>query len=1572
MEKSAVVAQLAWLTAGLTPAAQATPEELRSVREALARSLLSQITDFGAGISGLPVAPSAGPSASELAILGELVDGIVTEPATPSVPRVFRRSVPRALVGNPALAPAASVGMRTQSFGPFVDRLGALHWFDIIPPLQQTFVTRSGDTTPFICLPLRVPVAGPMPATFPVGPGSLWVEAKLLAPDAPLGGYAGISISGGTLTLTAPPTAISGGLQTGPSTTLTLTVSTAGAAGPTGGSGPGADGGAVVAQVPSEVTIEFTPTGAQITAAAAAFLQACGNSVALSWQNEPSRYESGLAQIFIPYSSTSNTFNVATLKSDLFEVAGSAPIVAAAWAWPVAVTPPAQLGAASTAGYLAVLAGSGLKGNWQGLVYAPAHFGAMLLEVASGSVTLLGFVLGASRLGMDIKLWPNEPPPPQAHSSLELKFPTATVAHFSSVIDGTGGAETLTMNTTVSAHIDRPVAADGQRLGPELPGQLVLFETGTQRRLLIVGQAAPTNSPPLPISLAMRNALIVTTPPVFMLVAGSYKATPQELASGGALLAFGVQTLLPTLPDPYAANFLPLVNRDGVARTSSVLLATVLWSQTKATTLEFSDAQLSNASFQIKGLPPSPMPQVTNEALLEDAARLQQLDEGFNDALGGIRPELFLLDVSSNVDQFGVALGVAGRRDVKANLTETSSLAISGLDLVAPEIQLRVFTPPAVQWEPVVTVQNPATLPNPFPSPAGFLNDGGPTLMGVNDVTLVPVAPAPLIDGVVASYAGGKRAAVRFTLPFGISALAALPARPEKLPIHVSRATLRNVRPDFASQQMTGGIQLALTAPVNFLALNKASPSLPGAAIQLRNLVDANGNPITDSRPPPAPGGLALSVLGPEVDTSFNSQFGPGAKSALAPVTRIDFSGYGASTFSAWTDPGAVPPAVVQVRFTVMLGRASHEVVQVKSILYPWNAVVVRTITVDRQDDAEISRYDSGWVAATPGRFDFGAITVHPGALLGAFNIREIRDTSQKYSAGTLEMVGVYFDADLQIEGVISGASGGFVPTSGQFGYVQTAPANTPATASQLAALLAERGPLGGPVDCVISVGGTGQTMRVSRVEVDNAPHPGAPETHEFGAMARGSVVLPQPGSWSVVARTDTTGEPTPVDPERGVPLIRQGRAGGPASTAPWRLAEAIDLWTPTTPSMDYCLMHATDSSRLLFPRTQIANGAAAFTSDQTPLLADGFALMGATSIFPRQDACLRFPASNYSLQIGGAGAFTLANVPPSFAPSMPSRVLSTGSVGTIGFEYADENGTPARISVAVSPNAWSVGLRGVNVRLDMSPFNALMRTAGDFLASSSAGVSMQSGRLVLGSVLSPLEEMLSFLAQLGLPNPLALSFANAGSSSSTSYKLKAGLTFSLPSPLLPVLTPLLQTPEWKIGLSVKTGFGNSASSAGDLFTSSSQWSFFFNLSGSIQWAIFPPIYAGGLLGLGIQANFPAGTRPQSQQLSFQIGVVASVGGDIVPGVLKLQGQVSFAFMLIIGTGPATTVTIGCGLALSVSGQILSGLVGITFAAAANGLVTVTDPKSVQATFDVSVDVVLCWFLDITFDVAFQ
>jgi hypothetical protein len=1557
MDQASALSQLIALTAGLVPTASTTAADLQAVREALAGSLLRYDVDPSTATPGLPVAASSpaasspaasSPASAELAQLSGILDqaaaaGPGADPGPAQVPLVFRRSLPALAPGNPALTPAPVAGMLPQSIGPFADELGALQWFDIFAAAApQTAVTRGPATAPFLLLPLTVPAA-PIPTTLQVGAGSLWIDAQLLAAAAPAGGYAGLAITQGTITFDTAPTAVSGGLQIDAATTLTLTVTPSTQQTAVGGGAPGADGGAVVAGLPAEVTLVFTSAAAQISAVANASLTVYGSTVDLEWQQATPAYDTAHGQIDIPLHPVSTSFTVTSAASAMFKPTGTAPVLDGAWALPVAVTTPAQLGTAVNSGMLQLQLGPGLSCSWQGLAGGAASLSSVLLAGAAGLLTLTGTVSSTSQLSTRVSLWTNAPPS-TARSSVDLTFANGSSLYYISV-ESSGSeshVEALTCTASVAAHIDRPVAADGSRLSPAMAGGLLLYLTGTASSVRIGGQAAATTPP---IALALHNALLVTTPPQTLLVAGSFTAAPTELDSGGLELAFALNTLLPTLPDPYAANFLPQVLvADQPAPTSppvpvpvpvpvpapapaspaaaAQLMASVVWTPV-ATTLSFRDSSLTSANVQTQLLAAEP-PSAGDQ-------QRDVLERVFNDAVGSAGPAFYLLDVSSNVDQLGVGIGI---EQAAATASPAQEIGITGLDLVAPVQDLRVFTVPAIQWEPVVTVQNPDAAAYTFPSPAGFLDDGGPTVLGVNDVTLVPVTPAQTLNQVLSAYDSGKAAAILFTLPFGMIAAATLPARSPTDPIIFRRPGLTQVQPSFASQDMTGGLQVSLTQarallePLGGTTGTPGTPGLPGATVQLRNLVDQNGNPLVFP-PPPAPGGQPVSVLGPAVDQIFNEEFGPGGKSQLVPVTRIDFSGYGASTFSAWTDPSAEVPAVVQVRFNVLVGRASHEVVQVKSILYPWGAIVVRTITIDRQDDNQIDRHDSGWVAATPGTFGTPGITVHPGAVQGAFNIREIRDTTQVYQgAGGVELTGVYFDADIQIEGVQAGASGDLVPSTGQFGFVQTGPVGSALTPEDLAALITSQGALGGPVDCTIALDGTAQTMRVSRVEVANAPHPGAAETNEFAAAARGSVVLPQPGSWSVLQRTDTVSEPTPVDPDLGVPLIQQAAAGGAASTSPWRLAEPVDLWTPDTASIDYCLLHATDSTRMLFPRPQLAIGATAFTSDQVPLLADGFALMGATGSCPRQDACLAFPNANYQLQISGAGAFTLAGVPASFAPTQPTRTLATGSLGTIAFEYADPSGTPGQIAVAITPATWSVELSGVNIRVDLTPFTGIMRAAGSVLAASSSGVAFQNAQLILGSVLQPLQDLLTFLESLGLPDPFALTFSNSGWTQNKQYKVKALVQFQLPNNyLFPALTPLLNTPLGKIQVAFKVGFGNTASSGNALLTSSSQWLAYYNFSGILQIGVIPPlpVKAGGLLNFELEQTFPAGGQPGSSKLTFQAGWILTVGGDLVPNVVQLEASVAYAVKLILNnTSAGETVTVGIGLILSGSAKVLT------------------------------------------------
>jgi hypothetical protein len=274
------------------------------------------------------------------------------------------------------------------------------------------------------------------------------------------------------------------------------------------------------------------------------------------------------------------------------------------------------------------------------------------------------------------------------------------------------------------------------------------------------------------------------------------------------------------------------------------------------------------------------------------------------------------------------------------------------------------------------------------------------------------------------------------------------------------------------------------------------------------------------------------------------------------------------------------------------------------------------------------------------------------------------------------------------------------------------------------------------------------------------------------------------------------------------------------------------------------------------------------------------------------------------------------------------------------------------------------------------------MRTVGSFTATSSSGVSFQNSQFVLGSVLLPLEELLEFLSELGFPNPFALTFSNSGSQQSISYKLSAGLGFSLPSPLVPILTPILQPPApstWKIALSLKTGFGNSVTTRSTT-TITEQWSYYFNLGGNMQWAVIPsiPVYVGFLLSFGVSHTFAAGSAPASTQVSFQLGGIASIGGTLIPDVLSAQASLSLAFSLAISFSSTDSVALGLILTLSASASIpatgsAKGLFAISFSAEASGTIIDNNQKfSLQATFGVSVDVSVCWFIDISFSETIQ
>ena len=113
--------------------------------------------------------------------------------------------------------------------------------------------------------------------------------------------------------------------------------------------------------------------------------------------------------------------------------------------------------------------------------------------------------------------------------------------------------EALACTTVITAHLDRPLGADGSRLGPTLPGSLLVFETPTASGVVLTGQAPQALPLPEPIAIALTNALVITMPAQSLLLVAGFTASATELISGSLLLGFGFLRLLPTLPDLGAA-----------------------------------------------------------------------------------------------------------------------------------------------------------------------------------------------------------------------------------------------------------------------------------------------------------------------------------------------------------------------------------------------------------------------------------------------------------------------------------------------------------------------------------------------------------------------------------------------------------------------------------------------------------------------------------------------------------------------------------------------------------------------------------------------------------------------------------------------------------------------------------------------------------------------------------------------------------------------------------------------------------------------------------------------------------
>ena len=1083
--------------------------------------------------------------------------------------------------------PAWAAGMAVDhTLGPFIDHTGRWLWFDFFRRVHTVSVVRGTEVI------LQVPIGGLLTARqdYILAAGSVWLKSQLLAPSAPGGAYTGLSITGGRLSFRSPVTLSGGAIVIIGSDTCELTLELdQPVPDVTADTTTGRDAKDLAIHLPAQVTIDCTPGHAVVTHAGDADQQVYGAAYRYTRVTGTVVYDTALNRILIPYRTEATQVTVPIVTSDLISLSGAGAILESYWALPVTVAALADLGSAAGAGALAMRAGPGLLAKWAGLDKGQIWLNECYLLIEPGRIALTAVHAGG-RSRSTLEMWDENNPGRHVRSQVELTYGPTFVLLYNCL---SSGAETIALNgVALAASLDRPVTASGQRPAVRAPAAAVYFMKIKADRfvhvraihiiqqLLRVHDAGAIH----PAPFALRNAFITTIGVEEFYLSGAWPA-PKHIDKGFLALIWPITSVKPTLPDPYVTNYNPTpfgLRQQAAGVSIGVSLAGILqWPDPATAALRFlllpeavlsggyKAAGASSASGPgMFGAPLTAEPALPAaagagirafsyvasgqnkiaETRKEDAANLAALESLFHDALQLGPAHIFLLDVSTNADLFGVGIGAPGKeRKVPGN--RNMQFFVEGMDLTTYAFNTRIYTLPQVQWEPVQTIQNPHVSPYPFPSPVTSPTTGDPALVGSESYRLVPITPTEVVDAFVRDYndpAEHKRMTALFSLPFGMKAVALL-ANPDDR----SRpgATVEYNRPAFVSPEVKGGLQISVVASSPDSGADVESPGFPGATIQTRNLIDLlTGSIPTDTE------GKPLSVLGPVVDTIFNREFKPAGDYSRVPLERMDLSGYGASIFSSWLNPNAQIAATSQTRFDVLIGRTSYEVVQVKSIKYPYGVHVVRTITIQRTSGGGVTRYDSGWQPQGPGVYDFSyydashthvpnPYEIHPGVIGGVYNVTHIRETGRMYRRPAADpsdeviMEEVFFNADVLTENPVTGADHGFVPSKRQRGFVQLAPSQRPLTPQQFHDLLVTEGALGGPVDCVVDVGRSGQLMRLVQVDVNGVDDAGG---KVFVAAGHGSLALPKEGAWSLAMRKIASGDILALDADGALPLIRR------------------------------------------------------------------------------------------------------------------------------------------------------------------------------------------------------------------------------------------------------------------------------------------------------------------------------------------------------------------------------------------------------------------------------------------------
>jgi len=1505
--------------------------------------------------------------------------------------------------------------------------------------------------------------------SFPITKGSIWILSKLLNASAPAGQYTGLTIGGGTISFSSTVQINNGALNMPAGAVCTVQLNLEQPVDTTvSPNNIGIDAMNAQVQLPTQFSFSFSTPTATITSVAPASWKLYGS--ANTFEYDPSQnsfFNAALNSILLPCKVISSAFAVSNCASPFFTIQGTAPIVDGFWELPTQTVNVAQPGTASGIGALAVLCTAGLQVTWNGLNGGPINLQAPYISAGPGIIGITDFFANNLYAVQNYNLWSNEK---TGHlSTLTTRYSSQFALYYVSM---QFGEEFIGSVVNYIANVDRPVRVDGSPIALQgFAGLLYQKYTSNGNHIyfydpnLIAENYTPANGNPVAKvpqeAMALKNALLTITPASGILLIGTLE-TVDTFKNASLYLSFGLFYLVPSLPDPYASTFVnPLPDRysesglPGVASTlplsevTDLLLGLVRW-PVVTTPPSVPPAQPAMVAFAMLPLNNSGGGIILNS----NSAAVTPSDTPSEITAGQRKPDgnlvawdrtvdfsffnLAMLDVSTNADLMGVSfstMNIEARAEdgdvytIKSvnSAADTNIIQIQGMNLVAPGKFVRAFTVPEITWEPTYNLTTPQnTTEDP---PMGWLlfgNDGGPTQIFNNSPDLVPIAPIKVSKFIVDTYKKSRYlkaplvTASVFTLPFGLRSFALFNNKapfpdtgyiPAKLEIEPQDYNVTQTGVNNAPQKIVrGGLQIIAKGKND--PQQKSGASFEGFTLQLRNLLDQSGNPTN------------TSILGFDVDTIFNGQFfKPLGLPQLTvniigvPLGRIDFSGYGASTFSNWIDPDASIAATSQAKFDVFVGRTSLEVIQVKSLVYPWGIRVVRTITMYRAGSAVIYRTDSGWRAETNGVYDFsykdssGASIPNPyeffpGVVKGVFDVKNIvendlpiftkqwfREPGTKYidpqsqkqvpvpGTGVPEVVQlqpVYFDADVQIDNITQGGTNGKVPSKKMLGYVQLSPRGEPISPTIFSELLAtQSGSLGGPVDCIVNIAKSGQQMRLHSVDVSNSID-AAGTTPVFAGTARGTVILPKDGSWSIVQHSQATNAVSAIDNNAAVPLVREGQLK-PDGTSDYpllkiRLANPMDLLkAPDAATINYGLLQNTGTQKVLFQLPAYKPGKLQLLSkdNEFPLakFADAYHLVNSTGIFPLTSDVPDMDMTKYGISIlqEGYKLINNANLGQALTQSLTSPWYFVNTPEVKLYIVYNSGAPNLNFNLDSAAEQWESSAKNITLNVDLGPFKKLVYITGDFDSNNGSDTSFKVPQMQFGPDLNPIVQILEVLQDLSGGNysdAMKIAMGNSGDN----YQYKFHADKEIPTVQFP--SPEEDSPDTPLRLSasLKVGayFNEALSITSDPDSLIPSAGAYLEFDGNLQVMCFSvgvgTIYAIGQVTLKLSADTVTGP---SLYMKFGFGVELMVG-------LPVVGNASVTLMTGVGiTLTSSQLSITAFVSFKGNADLLGGLVNITIYIEASGTLNLrvppASPTSLTAEVTFAIDISIFLIIDIDF-----